>query len=89
MKMSWFTNEQIVKVLREAEKGDETIGAACRRHGITEQTFYRWGRRFGAMGPADVKRLRELESENARLKRLMADRDLEIDAMKELLSKKW
>ena len=76
MKQSRFTEEQMVKILREAESGGETIGQVCRRHSITEQTFYRWRKRFGAMAPPDVKRLKELESENARLKRLMADRDL-------------
>ena len=89
MKKSRYSDEQIVGILREAEKGGESIGAVCRRHGVTEQTFYRWRRRFGSMAAPDVKRLRELEVENARLKRLMADRDLEIDAMKELLAKKW
>mgnify|MGYP003394168200 CR=1 FL=1 len=89
MKKSLYSDEQIVGILREAEKGGESIGAVCRRHGVTEQTFYRWRRRFGSMAPPDVKRLRELEIENGRLKRLMADRDLEIDAMKELLAKKW
>ena len=89
MKKSRFTEEQMVKILRDAESGGETIGQVCRRHGITEQTFYRWRRRFGSMAAPDVKRLKELESENVRLKRLMAERDLEIDAMKELLAKKW
>lgn len=89
MKKSRFTEEQMVAILRDAESGSETIGQVCRRHGIAEQTFYRWRNRFGSMKAPDVKRLKELESENARLKRLMAERDLEIDAMKELLAKKW
>lgn len=89
MKKSRFSDEQIVGILREAEKGQDSIGLVCRKHGVTDQTFYRWRRRFGAMAAPDVRRLRELEMENARLKRLMAERDLEIDAMKELLQKKW
>jgi len=60
-----------------------------RRHGISEQTFYRWRRKFGGLEVSEAKRLRELERENARLKRLVAERDLEIDAMKELVSKNW
>lgn len=89
MKKKRYSEEQIVKVLQEAERGDSTIGDVCRRHEISEPTFYRWRRVYGGMKQPEIKRLRELEQENARLKRLMAERDLEIDAMKEVLSKKW
>ena len=81
MKKKRFSEEQIVGVLREAEKG-KSIGEACRLHGVSEQSFYRWRQRYGGMAVADVKRLRELERENGRLKQLAAERDLEIDAMK-------
>ncbi len=89
MKETKFTDEQIVKILREAESGEQTIAAVCRAHGVHETTFYKWRRRFGGMEASDAKRLRELESENARLKRLLADRCMEVDAIKELLAKKW
>lgn len=89
MKETKFSDEQIVKILREAEKGEQTIAAVCRASGVHETTFYKWRRRFGGMEASDAKRLRELESENARLKRLLADRCMEVDAMKELLAKKW
>lgn len=83
-----YTEEQIVKILREAEQVGNTR-EVCRQHGVTEQTFYRWRKKYAGMEVADVHRLRQLEKENAQLKRLVADRDLEIDAMKEVLSKKW
>ena len=89
MKGTKFSDEQIVKILREAGTGEQTIAAVCRTHGVRETTFYKWRRRFGGMEANDAKRLRELESENARLKRLLADRCMEVDAMKELLAKKW
>ena len=75
--------------MREAEREGKTVGEVCRRHGITEGTFYRWRNKYGGLEPADVKRRRELEYENSKLKRLLAERDLEIDGMKALLSKKW
>ncbi len=84
-----YTDEQIVGFVREAEKTEVTIAEFCRQKGFNEGTFYKWKNRFGSMQVAEVKRLRELESENARLKRLLADRLIEIDAMQELLAKKW
>jgi putative transposase len=83
-----FTEEQIVGILREAETGKKTVGELARAHGISEPTFYVWRRKYGAMGEPDVKRLRELEKENARLKRLLADRCVELDVVKEFLEKK-
>ncbi len=84
-----YTDEQIVGFVREAEKTEVTIAEFCRQKGFNEGTFYKWKRRFGSMQVAEIKRLRELEAENARLKRLLADRLIEIDAMQELLAKKW
>ena len=89
MKQKRYNAEQIVRILQEAEKGGTTIGDVCRRYEISEASFYRWRRTYGDMKVPEVKRLRELEQENARLKRLVAERDLEIDAMKEVLGKKW
>lgn len=89
MKKKRFTEEQIVGILREAEKNSKPIGELCRQHGVSEQSFYRWRNKYGAMEVADVQRMRQLLQENARLKRIVAERDLEIDAMKDLLSKKW
>jgi putative transposase len=89
MKKKRFGAEQIVRILQEAEKSEATIGDVCRRYEVSEATFYRWRRVYGDMKVPEVKRLRELEQENARLKRIVAERDLEIDAMKEVLAKKW
>jgi putative transposase len=88
MKSSQHTAEQIVKILEQAERGEQSIGAVCREHGIAEATFYRWRRAYGGMSVSEAQRLKELEKENARLKRLLAERMLEVDAMKELLAKK-
>jgi putative transposase len=89
MKQSKFSEEQIISILREAVKGERTIGAVCRAHSISENTFYKWRQKYGGIEVSEARRLRELEKENARLKRLLAERDIEIDAMKEVLSKKW
>jgi putative transposase len=88
MKTSQFSAEQIIKILDQAEKGEQTVGAVCREHGITETTFYRWRRAYGGMAVNEAQRLKELEKENARLKRLLAERVLELDLLKELLQKK-
>lgn len=89
MKQERFSEEKTVGILREAEKGEKRIADLCREYGVVEQTFYRWRRKYGGMDTSDVQRLKELTSENARLKRLLAERDLEVDALKELLAKKW
>ena len=88
MKPNHHTAEQIIRILEQAEKGEQTIAAICRVHGIAENTFYRWRKVYGGMSLNEVQRLKELEKENARLKRLLAERDLEVDALKELLAKK-
>jgi putative transposase len=84
-----FSEEQIVAILREGSPdGQQSIGEVCRKHGISQPTFYAWRRKYGNMPESEVKRLRELEKENGRLKRLLAERDVEIDVMRELLQKK-
>ncbi len=92
MKMRRFTEEQIITILREAATGEQTIGSVCRAHGISENTFYTWRKNYAGVDVAAVKRLRELEHEHARLKRLLAERDLELDAgtlwVKDVLAKK-
>ena len=88
MKQSEFSEEQIIGLLQEAEKAEKTIGILCREAGISENTFYRWRRKYGGMTVSEASRLKALEKENARLKRLLAERDLEIDALQAFVSKK-
>jgi putative transposase len=83
-----FSEEQIVGFLREAQLGTKTVEQLAREHGFSQNSFYVWKRKFGVMDEPDVKRLRELEKQNARLKRLLAERDVEIDVMKEVIEKK-
>ena len=77
----------MVKILREADKAP--VAEVAKKHGVSEQSLYVWRRRFGAMSADEAKRLKALEAENTKLKRLLADRLLEIDVMKEIASKKW
>jgi len=87
MKKKRFTEEQIVRILRDAET--KTIDAAARQYGVSEQSIYRWKRQFGQMEVAEVRELRHLRQENVRLKKVLAERDLEVEVMKELQAKKW
>lgn len=83
-----FTDEQVVRILREAETKEIPIRDLCTRHNITEQTFFRWRNQFGGMEVADTRKLKDLESENAKLKRLVAEQLLVIDGLKEFSRKK-
>jgi putative transposase len=88
MKRKRFTEEQIIGVLKEHELGAKTADL-CRKHGISDATFYNWKSKFGGMDVSEAKRLKQLEGENAKLKRLLADAMLDNSALKDLLSKKW
>ncbi len=88
MQKSQFSDDQIVTILQQAEKGEKTVAEVCRQHNVSENSFYRWRTRFGGMNTNEAARVRELEKENARLQRLLAERDLEVDIIKEILQKK-
>mgnify|MGYP001627572712 CR=1 FL=1 len=88
MKRSRFKEEQIIAILKEAEAGMK-LAELVRKHGISEQTFYRWRSKFGGMEVSEAARLRELEEENRKLKRLVADQALDILMLKEINAKKW
>jgi putative transposase len=88
MKAKRFTEEQIIAVLREAEAGAKAKDL-CRKHGVSEPTFYNWKAKFAGMTASDVRRLKDLETENGRLKRLLAEAELDKAALKDLLGRKW
>jgi putative transposase len=88
MKSKRFTEEQIIAVLKEAEAGAKTR-ELIRKYGISEQTFYNWKAKYAGLTVSEAKRLRELEAENAKLKKLLAEAELDKAALKDLLSRKW
>ena len=87
MKKSPVSEDQMVRILRQADQ--KSIAAAAKTQGVSEQTIYNWRKRYGELEVNDVRHLRSLEKENARLKKLLAERDLEIEVMKEVNAKKW
>jgi putative transposase len=87
MKKTRYTEEQMVKILREADKAP--VSEVAKKHGVSDVTIYAWRKRFGELEAVDVKRLRQLEAENGRLKKVLAERVMDIEILKEVAAKKW
>ena len=87
MKKTRFSEEQMVKIPREAD--NTPVAEVAKKHGVSDVTIYAWRKRFGQLEPVDVKRLRQLEAENARLKKVLAERVMDIEILKEVAAKKW
>jgi len=83
-----YKEEQIIRILKEVESGI-SVTEVCRKYGVSEQTVYRWRNKYGGLETSELQRLRELEAENSRLKRIVAQQALDIDVLKEVVSKKW
>ena len=83
-----YKEEQIIRILKEVE-GGTTVAEVCRKYAVSEQTVYRWRSKYNGIETSELQRLRELEAENSRLKRIVAQQALDIDALKELAAKKW
>ncbi len=88
MKSKRYSEEQIIKILQEIESG-KTVAETCRKYGVADATVYRWRQKYRGMDKAELKRLKELEQENARLKKIVAQQALDNDALKDLLGKDW
>ena len=88
MKSKRYTEEQVIRILQEVESGSPVV-SVCRQYGVSEATVHRWRSKYKGMDQASLKRLRELEAENTRLKRIVAQQALDLDALKELAGKEW